>query len=62
MIAAYTHNETKETVYAQDFTAKVVTNNLEILEDESPVIYKRENDITTYITSKEVFDKEYTKK
>jgi hypothetical protein len=43
MIAAYTHNETKETVYAQDFTAKVVTNNLEIL------------------TSKEVFDKEYTK-
>jgi hypothetical protein len=62
MIAAYIHNETKETVYVQDFLAKIIAEDLKVLEKEKPVIFKRENDTTTYITSKEVFDKEFTKK
>jgi hypothetical protein len=62
MIAAYIHIESGETIYVQDFTAKVVAENMETLEGQKTVLFKKENDTTTYTTSKEVFEKEFTKK
>ena len=62
MIAAYIHKKTKKTVYVQDFTAKVMKESLKVARKEKIVIFKREEDITTYIVSKEIFDKEYIKK
>ena len=62
MIATYIHKETGKSVYVDDFTAVFIDEGFKPKEKETPVIFKRVDDTTTYITTREIFNKEYIKK
>jgi hypothetical protein len=61
MIAVYIKNSTEEEVYVNDFTAIFMAekgNDSKV----GIVIYQEKNNYTTFVISREIFDKEFTKK
>lgn len=64
MIATYVENNTKNEVYVQDFTAKIVSvikGGKEKTED-AVIFQKSKGYDTTLIMTKKTFNTEYTKK